>query len=155
MIEQTNFVRSYVFLLDHMIGDRPYKWPCSMIIDFYVHHIRHRVAKFEDSSYISSKLSVFLKDTHYPVKTKITSTKINIFLRTLDSGWFMNLSIDLYQTIEKYEKFFFFFDLPNSPTHKKKFWEISGRKFILGHNFQRMLYRVTRCHGPASSLGGS
>ena len=29
MIEQTNFVRSYVFLLDHMIGDRPYKWPCN------------------------------------------------------------------------------------------------------------------------------
>ena len=27
MIEQTNFVRSYVFLLDHMIDDRPYKWP--------------------------------------------------------------------------------------------------------------------------------
>ena len=29
MIEQTNFVRSHVFLLDHMIEDRPYKWPCS------------------------------------------------------------------------------------------------------------------------------
>ena len=28
MIEQTNFVRSYVFFLDHMIGDRPYKGPC-------------------------------------------------------------------------------------------------------------------------------
>ena len=28
MIEQTNFVRSYVFLLlDHMINDRPYKYP--------------------------------------------------------------------------------------------------------------------------------
>ena len=27
MIEQANLVRSYVFLLDHMIGDRPYKWP--------------------------------------------------------------------------------------------------------------------------------
>ena len=25
IIEQTNFVRSYVFLLDHVIGDRPYK----------------------------------------------------------------------------------------------------------------------------------
>ena len=30
MIEQTNFVRSYVFLLDHMIGDRPYKLPCNV-----------------------------------------------------------------------------------------------------------------------------
>ena len=29
MIEQTNFIRSYVFLLDHMIGDRPYKLPCA------------------------------------------------------------------------------------------------------------------------------
>ena len=27
MIEQTNFVRSYVFLLDHMIEDQAYKWP--------------------------------------------------------------------------------------------------------------------------------
>ena len=27
MIEQTNFAWSYVFLLNHMIGDRPYKWP--------------------------------------------------------------------------------------------------------------------------------
>ena len=27
MMEQTNFVQSYVFFLDHMISDRPYKWP--------------------------------------------------------------------------------------------------------------------------------
>ena len=27
MIEETNFVRSYVFLLDHMIEDWPYEWP--------------------------------------------------------------------------------------------------------------------------------
>ena len=26
VIEQTNFVRSYVFSLDNIIGDRPYKW---------------------------------------------------------------------------------------------------------------------------------
>ena len=31
MIEQTNSVRSYVFLLDHMICDRPYKWPWILI----------------------------------------------------------------------------------------------------------------------------
>ena len=30
MIEQKHFVRSYLFLLDHMIEDRPYKWPCRM-----------------------------------------------------------------------------------------------------------------------------
>ena len=146
MIEQINFARSYVFLLDHMIGDRPYKWPCSMIIDFYVHHIRHRVAKFEDSSYISSKLSVFLKDTHYPVKTKITSTKINIFLRTLDSGWFMNLSIDLYQTIEKYEKFFFF-RFTEFPNPQKEIWGNFGTKVHIGTQFSTHViqgYKVSR-----------
>ena len=26
-LSKTNIVRSYVFLLDYMIGDRPYKWP--------------------------------------------------------------------------------------------------------------------------------
>ena len=28
MIELAYFVRSFVILLDHMIEDRPYKWPC-------------------------------------------------------------------------------------------------------------------------------
>ena len=36
MIEQTNFTRSYVFLLDHMIEDRPYKWPCCIAAPFEI-----------------------------------------------------------------------------------------------------------------------
>ena len=75
MIEQTNFVRSCVFLLDHMIGDRAYKWPCSNYEVVLQFKLKFNICGYEK----------FLSFTSAPFNTSMTDLiNLNFFFLVID-----------------------------------------------------------------------